>query len=151
MTTSHRTRYDASTASVALLAMAMDRRAGRAGWDGTRSLGEIDIMSDRFVLISWTPYKKRYDAVALASVAIYIGVFFLIGSVRWGGLNSISPEILLIRATGTAAIVLLHVILSIGPLARLDHRFLPLLYNRRHLGVMTFFVALVHAVLVLGF
>ncbi len=45
---------------------------------------------------------------------------------------------------------MLTLILSIGPLARLDRRFLPLLYNRRHLGVLTFLVALTHAVLVLG-
>jgi putative ABC transport system substrate-binding protein len=33
----------------------------------------------------------------------------------------------------------------IGPLSRLSPRFLPLLYNRRHFGVLTFFVALAHA------
>ena len=33
---------------------------------------------------------------------------------------------------------MLTIILSIGPLARLDRRFLPLLYNRRHFGVLTF-------------
>ncbi|MCY4572095.1 MAG: ferric reductase-like transmembrane domain-containing protein, partial [Gemmatimonadetes bacterium] len=32
----------------------------------------------------------------------------------------------------------------IGPLARMSPRFLPVLYNRRHLGVATFLVALVH-------
>ena len=36
--------------------------------------------------------------------------------------------------------------LIIGPLCRLDRRFLPLLYNRRHLGVVTFLVAGVHGV-----
>ena len=40
---------------------------------------------------------------------------------------------------------MLTAILAIGPLARLDRRFLPLLYNRRHLGVMTLAVALLHA------
>ena len=49
-----------------------------------------------------------------------------------------------IRAFGTCAFFMLTIILSIGPLARLDRRFLPLLYNRRHFGVLTFFVALVH-------
>jgi nitrite reductase/ring-hydroxylating ferredoxin subunit/DMSO/TMAO reductase YedYZ heme-binding membrane subunit len=43
------------------------------------------------------------------------------------------------------AFLMLTVILSIGPLARLSPRFLPLLYNRRHFGVLTFIVALVHA------
>jgi DMSO/TMAO reductase YedYZ heme-binding membrane subunit len=46
---------------------------------------------------------------------------------------------------------MLHVILCIGPLARLDPRFLPLLYNRRHLGVTTFCVALAHAVIAVGY
>ena len=36
------------------------------------------------------------------------------------------------RAFGACAFVMLTVILAIGPLARLDRRFLPLLYNRRH-------------------
>jgi len=39
---------------------------------------------------------------------------------------------------------MLTVILSIGPLARLDCRFLPLLYNRRHFGVLTFVIASLH-------
>ncbi|MEM7670350.1 MAG: Rieske 2Fe-2S domain-containing protein [Pseudomonadota bacterium] len=39
---------------------------------------------------------------------------------------------------------MMTVILCIGPLARLDRRFLPLLYNRRHFGVLTVFVALSH-------
>ena len=51
-------------------------------------------------------------------------------------------ETQLIRALGTCALLLLHVILAIGPLARLDRRFLPLLYNRRHLGVTMFLLAL---------
>jgi DMSO/TMAO reductase YedYZ heme-binding membrane subunit/nitrite reductase/ring-hydroxylating ferredoxin subunit len=38
-------------------------------------------------------------------------------------------------------------ILTIGPLSRLSPRFLPLLYNRRHLGVACFLLALVHVVL----
>jgi nitrite reductase/ring-hydroxylating ferredoxin subunit/DMSO/TMAO reductase YedYZ heme-binding membrane subunit len=53
-------------------------------------------------------------------------------------------ETLLIRSTATLAVLLLHVILSIGPLARINKKFLPLLYNRRHLGVTMFTVALVH-------
>ena len=54
----------------------------------------------------------------------------------------------LIRATGTLAFLQLCFLLCIGPLARLTPRFKPFLYNRRHLGVATFGVALVHAVLV---
>src|SRR5262249_15820541 len=57
-----------------------------------------------------------------------------------------TAETLLIRAFGTLALLLLHIVLSIGPLCRLDRRFLPLLYNRRHLGVTMFIIALVHGV-----
>ena len=49
-----------------------------------------------------------------------------------------------ILSFGSCAFLMLTVILSIGPLARLDRRFLPLLYNRRHFGVLTFIVALIH-------
>ncbi len=45
---------------------------------------------------------------------------------------------------------MLTLVLSIGPLARLDRRFLPLLYNRRHFGVLTALVALSHAMAVLA-
>ena len=45
---------------------------------------------------------------------------------------------------------MLTVILCIGPLARLDKRFLPILYNRRHFGVLTTAVAFTHAMFVLG-
>jgi sulfoxide reductase heme-binding subunit YedZ len=108
-------------------------------------------MSDHFRFISWTPYKKRYDLVLVICIATYIAAFMLAGSVTWRGDHGISPEILAIRATATAAILLLFFTLSLGPLARLDRRFLPLLYNRRHLGVTTFLVALVHAMLAIGF
>jgi nitrite reductase/ring-hydroxylating ferredoxin subunit/DMSO/TMAO reductase YedYZ heme-binding membrane subunit len=54
-----------------------------------------------------------------------------------------------LRALGSAAFALLTLILSIGPAARLNKRFLPLLYNRRHLGVTCFLLALLHAVLVI--
>jgi nitrite reductase/ring-hydroxylating ferredoxin subunit/DMSO/TMAO reductase YedYZ heme-binding membrane subunit len=43
---------------------------------------------------------------------------------------------------------LLTLILSIGPLARLDLRFLVLLYNRRHLGVTMFATGAIHALLI---
>ena len=58
-------------------------------------------------------------------------------------------ETLLIHALGTASLLLLKVILSIGPLCRLDRRLLPQLYNRRHLGVTMFLLALGHSVFAL--
>lgn len=107
-------------------------------------------MSHRYVLVQWNHHKKVYDLVALAAMLVFLGAFIVIGLVRHPAPSDISPPILVIQALGSLAIVMLHVILSIGPLTRLDTRFMPLLYNRRHLGVMFFFVALLHALLVIG-
>jgi nitrite reductase/ring-hydroxylating ferredoxin subunit/DMSO/TMAO reductase YedYZ heme-binding membrane subunit len=60
-------------------------------------------------------------------------------------------EVLILRALATCATLMLHIVLCIGPLARLDRRFLPILYNRRHLGVATFGVAALHGLLAIGY
>ena len=93
--------------------------------------------------VLWNPDKKRYDGIMLGLILVFWIVF--------GGLTALNhPEItaetMIIRLTGTTAIILLHVILLIGPAARIDTRFLPFLYNRRHLGVTMFIIALVHGV-----
>ncbi|CAN5581859.1 hypothetical protein BH09PLA1_BH09PLA1_05000 [soil metagenome] len=108
-------------------------------------------MSVGYKFIQWTPYKKRYDAILVTSIVLFIGVFFAVSKLVHRGAHAISDEILLIRALGTCGIVLLHVILCIGPLARLNQKFLPLLYNRRHLGVTMFLLGLAHAAVVIGF
>src|SRR5690349_12588051 len=109
-------------------------------------------MSQSYRAIQWNPYKRRYDLILVGGVVLYVATFLIAGKLVWRGDHEISDEILLIRALGTCAFALLNLTLSIGPLARLHPRlFLPLLYNRRHLGVTTFFVGLGHSVLVLGF
>ncbi|GMV25149.1 MAG: hypothetical protein AMXMBFR58_11800 [Phycisphaerae bacterium] len=108
-------------------------------------------MSVGYTAIQWSRHKRVYDGIAASAAAIWMAAFLLLGKARWTGSHAVSDEILLIRATGSCAIALLHVILVIGPLARLNRRFLPLLYNRRHLGVMTFLIALLHAILVTGY
>src|SRR5712691_894753 len=100
-------------------------------------------MSVQYGAISWNRQKKVYDATLLSLLALYLGIFVGIGA--WRN-PSATAETLLIRALGTAAFLLLNVVLCIGPLSRLDRRFLPLLYNRRHLGVTMFLMALVHGV-----
>ena len=103
-------------------------------------------MSTFYRAVGWNRQKRRYDTAILIGVLAYLTVFvaggFLIDS-------NATVETLVIRAFGTCAALLLHVVLAIGPLCRLDARFLPLLYNRRHLGVTTFIVALVHGVFAL--
>ncbi|MBK6315799.1 MAG: ferric reductase-like transmembrane domain-containing protein [Blastocatellia bacterium] len=98
-------------------------------------------MSHGYVAVQWNPQKRRYDTVIAVSVAVYVAAFVAIGLVA----NPFATaETLLIRAFGSGAILLLHVALAIGPLCRLDARFLPLLYNRRHLGVATFLLGAAH-------
>ncbi|MEZ4216628.1 MAG: ferric reductase-like transmembrane domain-containing protein [Myxococcota bacterium] len=98
-------------------------------------------MSAGYRAVQWNAQKRRYDLVLGAGIALYLAAFV-------GTSAALHPdataETLVIRGFGTCAFALLHVVLCIGPLCRLDPRFLPLLYNRRHLGVATFAVALVH-------
>jgi DMSO/TMAO reductase YedYZ heme-binding membrane subunit/nitrite reductase/ring-hydroxylating ferredoxin subunit len=104
-------------------------------------------MSVRFVPVSWTPAKWVYDIVLVGGTGLYLLAFF-----AWGGAahpTALDEQTLAIRAYGTCAFVLLTLVLAIGPLARLDRRFLPLLYNRRHFGVLVFAVAAAHATAVL--
>lgn len=100
-------------------------------------------MSEKYTAISWNRQKKIYDALLAGGVAVYIGAFVGIGALV---APTATIETLIIRGFGTCAIILLHVVLVIGPLCRLSPRFLPLLYNRRHLGVATFLVGAVHGV-----
>jgi nitrite reductase/ring-hydroxylating ferredoxin subunit/DMSO/TMAO reductase YedYZ heme-binding membrane subunit len=98
-------------------------------------------MSVGYRAVSWNRAKKTYDALLFAGLVLYLGIFAGIGSLVH---PNATAETLLIRALGTAALLLLHVILCIGPLCRLNRRFLPLLYNRRHMGVTMFVLALAH-------
>jgi hypothetical protein len=92
----------------------------------------------------WNPAKLAYDAILLGGVALYIAGYLVL--VHWldPPKDLLAAVDLRIRAFGSCAFIMLTIILCIGPLARLDRRFLPLLYNRRHFGVLTFLVALVH-------
>ena len=108
-------------------------------------------MSVGYVAIQWNRNKRLYDAWLVAGIAGYLALFLAVGKLLYTPPHAISNEILVLRGLGTCAYLLLHVVLCIGPAARLDRRFLPLLYNRRHLGVATFAVALAHGALAIGF
>ena len=98
-------------------------------------------MSVEYKSVLWNAQKKAYDKIlwgGILSILLSFIVFQLVFH------PTITPETLIIRATAFTAIVLLHIILMIGPLCRLNTNFLPLLYNRRHLGVSMFLLALIH-------
>lgn len=98
-------------------------------------------MSERYQAVQWNRAKRSYDGWIAFGVLACIAAFAGVGATLF---PSVTAETLIIRSAGVVAFLMLHVILSIGPLARLDHRFLPLLYNRRHLGVAMFLIALIH-------
>ena len=102
-------------------------------------------MSTGFRAVQWNREKLIYDGVLLAGTATFILGF---GAIYWWlhpPKNHPDAIDIWIRAFGVCAFLMMTVILSIGPLTRLDRRFLSLLYNRRHFGVLTFLVASTHA------
>ncbi len=102
-------------------------------------------MSHDYKAVQWTPFKKRFDFWMLGGIAIYLVLFVIFSFVSQPQGESLHPVQIVMRAMGTLAFLLLTFILCIGPLARLSDRFKPFLYNRRHLGVTTFLIALIHA------
>ena len=92
-------------------------------------------------MVQWNQQKKNYDRFVLGLIVFYLLSFSVITLV----FNSeTSLETLVIRSFGSLSIILLHIILSIGPLSRISPKFNPLLYNRRHFGVIMFIMALIH-------
>ncbi len=94
-----------------------------------------------YQLVLWNKHKKTYDKIIAFSMLLYI-ILFAVITLVFNAETSI--ETLVIRAFGSLAIIMLNIILVIGPLARLNSNFLPILYNRRHLGVSMFIAALIH-------
>jgi sulfoxide reductase heme-binding subunit YedZ len=100
-------------------------------------------MSVNYAPILWNNQKKLYDKILWLGILL-IMVTFVVSQLIFH--PNITAETLIIRATAFTAIFLLHFILVIGPLCRINPLFLPLLYNRRHLGVSMFLIAAVHGV-----
>jgi len=100
-------------------------------------------MSAEYTSILWNRQKKKYDRILWSGILLLIIAFVGFQIILH---PDITPQTIIIRSTALTAVMLLHIILAIGPLCRLDSRFLPLLYNRRHLGVSMFLIALIHSV-----
>ena len=101
-------------------------------------------MSVQLKPVQWYRSKLAYDAVLLAAVAVYILAYLRLAAPVQLVSRPIDDAILHMRAFGSCAFLMVTMILAIGPLARLDRRFLPLLYNRRHFGVLTATIACGH-------
>jgi methionine sulfoxide reductase heme-binding subunit len=100
-------------------------------------------MSVHYSAVGWNRQKKIYDWLIAGFCSGYL-ILFIALTLLFN--EQVTFETLLIRSTSTLAVLLLHVILAIGPLCRLNKKFLPFLYNRRHLGVTMFSLALIHGV-----
>lgn len=98
-------------------------------------------MSVAYSGVLWNPFKKKYDRAIIAGALLYL-ILFSVVTVATN--PNFTPETLILRAFGSLALIMLHIILVIGPLCRLNSKFLPLLYNRRHLGVSMFLAAFIH-------
>ena len=101
-------------------------------------------MSTGFQAVQWNRAKYYYDAILIAGVAIYIGGYMALARMLTAPDKMPGWDDLRIQAFGSCAFFMISIILAIGPLARLNPRFLPLLYNRRHFGVLAFSVAALH-------
>ena len=98
-------------------------------------------MGLNYQYVLWNKHKKTYDKIIALGMLLYLILF---ASITLIFNSETSPETLVIRSFGSLAILMLHIILIIGPLSRINNRFLPILYNRRHLGVSMFIAALIH-------
>lgn len=108
-------------------------------------------MSVSYSPVIWNRNKIVYDVILLGAVALYIFMF-----IRWAPMfaknaGDLDDLIIRMRAFGSCAFFMLSFVLAIGPLARLNPRWLPVLYNRRHFGVMTAAVAAAHLSFVMDF
>lgn len=103
-------------------------------------------MLNPYRAVHWTRQKFLVDLALVSGSAIYVLLFIAISLA--GSVKPDYPEIaaMVLRSLSTLALLLLHVVLAIGPLSRLNASFVPLIQHRRHLGVFTFFVALGHGV-----
>lgn len=104
-------------------------------------------MTNAYRMVQWNAHKKIYDLILLGWIFLYLISFILLGTIFFPAPADISFPVLLIRALGTCALILLHIILIVGPVSRLTSRVNPILYNRRHMGVMFFTLAALHGAL----
>lgn len=107
-------------------------------------------MSASYKPVTWNSNKIVYDAILIAAVVIYILTFIRLAPSSLPAGTEVDFARRRMAAFGSCAFLMMTFILCIGPLARLDRRWLPLLYNRRHFGVITAIVALIHANYVMG-
>jgi sulfoxide reductase heme-binding subunit YedZ len=93
--------------------------------------------------VTFTP-KWKFDAVLAAIAAIW----FIGGRLLYRGLDL---DVFLVQATALLTFLFLSAAISLGPLARLWPPATHFIFNRRHLGVATWALAVFHAAVVMHY
>ncbi|HWN92019.1 MAG TPA: Rieske 2Fe-2S domain-containing protein [Verrucomicrobiae bacterium] len=93
--------------------------------------------------MTFTP-KWRFDLV----LAVVIGAWFGIGRLLFRGLDI---DVFLVQGSAILTFLFLSAAISLGPLARLWRPATHFIYNRRHLGVTTWALAVFHAACVMHY
>jgi DMSO/TMAO reductase YedYZ heme-binding membrane subunit len=93
--------------------------------------------------VTYTP-KWKFDAVLAAIVAAW----FIGGRAYF---RSVDLDVFLVQATAIIAFLFLSAAISVGPLSRRWPRATHFIYNRRHLGVATWALAVSHAAVVMHY
>ena len=81
-------------------------------------------MSANYVAVLWNSQKKAYDKILWLGVLIFIVAIVVFQFLLH---PTITVETVIIRVTALTSFFLLHIILMIGPLCRIEKRFLPIL------------------------
>ena len=100
-------------------------------------------MAQNYSAVLWNGFKKSYDKWMLIAIIFLVACLVVMQLIFR---PNITIETLILRTSSISAFAILHFILIIGPLCRLNPKFLPLLYNRRHLGVTMFIFAGIHGI-----
>jgi Rieske [2Fe-2S] domain len=93
--------------------------------------------------VTFTP-KWKFDAVLAAIVAAW----FIGGRALF---RSVDLDVFLVQATAMLAFLFLSAAISVGPLSRLWSPATHFIYNRQHLGVATWALAVSHAAVVMHY
>ena len=93
--------------------------------------------------MTFTP-KWKFDA----GLAAIVAVWFIGGRALY---RSIDLDVFLVQATAIIAFLFLSAAISVGPLSRLWPRAIHFIYNRRHLGVAAWSLAVFHAGVVMHY
>ena len=68
-------------------------------------------MSVTYCAIKWNRPRLIYDAIMLTGIGLYLALFVVAGNLLWPGSPPAPGRVLLTRALGTCAFLLLHIVL----------------------------------------